>query len=431
MIDWILKKLNLRKASAIERLIEVTRFDSFGETDDSTGKYTVEYFWHTNPWTSASVGVIAKSISQVPVDFIDSNDEIIEKPELTGFMEQPNPENSIGDFIQSLVFSLELWGNIFIEWVNDEHGKQLYNLRPGNMSVEAINIRDRRYKYMVNGNVHVFKNEEIIHGRFEDPSNDLIGISPITPVINLLRTWERIETYNENFIQQGGRPSGILSSNDQINAVEYERLLEHVKKTFSSENNAGKTAVLPHGMSYQQISQTPKDMDFLEFIKYARESLLAVLQLPPVEVGVFEWANYANSVVQKRIFWEDSLLPLITKLEGILTRAVLPLVGPGLRVKFDLSDVAALRANELEKAQIADIYIGNGTITPNESREGIGKDTDDEAGDVRLVKMGLTPLEDLTFEEDLNEVPVDENDLTGDEMDQRIDQARRDLRIAE
>jgi len=390
-LDWLAKQFGyISKRSAVAAFSD----KAFPEPKrpETEEQYTTRRFYKLNAWVNAAVRAITLPISQVPVKIMRGEEEV-ENPDVVAFLEMPNVFQTMIEFIENLELSLILDGEIFIEPVNDNDGFQAYVLRSKNFEIQNEEQGKRKWRYTSQeGKEHVFAPDEIVFSREINPDDDFRGLAPLTPLKRCLITWERADLYNERFIKMGARPSGMISTSDQLDWDIRRRYQNEIKKFVEGEDNAGRIILLSHGMTFQEMGQTPKDMDYLGLIKYCRETLLAVLQIPPVQVGVFEWANYANSLIQKKMFWEESLIPRLVKIEAIMTRVVRMLFeDKTLSFEFDTSEIQALMDDELIKAQRDEINLRAGKTTINETRERDGLEPF-EGGDEPLLTFGLAPL---------------------------------------
>ena len=117
------------------------------------------------------------------------------------------------------------------------------------------------------------------------------------------------QQWNKYFFQNSARPDAVLESDSVLESGARQRVRESWKGMFG-QSGRGKTAILEGGLKYKEINRSQKDMDFIELRKFNREEILAAFGVPPVIVGVYEYANYANSKEQTQIFWKQTLIPL-------------------------------------------------------------------------------------------------------------------------
>jgi len=114
------------------------------------------------------------------------------------------------------------------------------------------------------------------------------------------------------------------------------------------------------GADVKELALSTKDLDFVNGKKLNREEITAVYGVPPALVGIFEFANYANSEQQRKIFWQNTIVPRIHMTEELVQVNILDPFFPGTKIKFDLSDVDALQADPVEIASAAKTYFDMG-----------------------------------------------------------------------
>ncbi len=408
------------------------------------GKFRVVDFFYRDPWFYSVVNAVASSISQVPVGiYIELADMkrhyITDHKQINDFLMQPNPIQTWSDFFYLSSLNLETNGNLFWAYNLGPGGlPEVYVLRSSNVEISRTPAGDRMYKYVpqnsTNPNTVVFFENEIIHTMNFDPMDDFRGMSPMQPALYDLVVSFLARTYNMAFIENGARPSGFVSVDKELDDVGLRRLKEQMFELLQGPKRAGAVGYLAKGESFESVQLTPKDMEFLNLIKASRESILSVMRIPPVIVGVFEFANYANSEIQKKLFWEEGLLPRVAKLENSMTRLLRRLFNGDIRFGFRTETVQALQPNQVELAQVISSLL-NGAIsimTINEARAKFGLDpVDPEIGDqlfsqgtAMLLEDAIDPTNTFAFDEptedDLFLRDEDEN-----ESKPRIIQARR------
>ena len=91
--------------------------------------------------------------------------------------------------------------------------------------------------------------------------------------------------------------------------------------------NAGRPLLLEGGLSWQPLSLSPKDMDFLEAKNAAARDIALAFGVPPMLLGIPGDNTYSNLAEANRAFWRTSVVPLVTRTAEV----ALGLASPGLR----------------------------------------------------------------------------------------------------
>jgi SPP1 gp7 family putative phage head morphogenesis protein len=132
-------------------------------------------------------------------------------------------------------------------------------------------------------------------------------------------------------------------------------------------------------------------MEFVNTKKLTREDILGVFGVPPSMVGVFEYANYANTKEQQKIFWQNTMMPKLSKMEAVINSFLVQPYDPNLICKFDYSGIEALHEDQKLKAEVDEILTRSGIKVINEVRED-RKLTPVRWGDVWNAPMMLMPI---------------------------------------
>jgi HK97 family phage portal protein len=233
------------------------------------------------------------------------------------------------------------------------------------------------YLFDVGGRSVAYSKDEIVHLKYCNPLNERWGMSPLCAARQGLLADFYAVLYNQKFFRQGARPSGVLSTQEELDDTSFRRLKAEFENAYSGAERSHRVILLEKGLQWQSVSLPQKDMEFVEQRKLSREEILAVYKVPPIEVGILEYANYANSETQDKIFWTKGVIPRLKKIEEMVNTFLVPLFngrtyerwGGPIFAEFDLSKVEALRENEDLKSQIAERLVRSGVWTVNEARQ--------------------------------------------------------------
>lgn len=291
------------------------------------------------------------------------------------FLVSPNPYNTIGDIKVHEVESLMLAGNGYLGFDNFVNGipTEFYPLEPWRTRIRpnAKGMPDG-FEYFIDPSKTVsYKYTEICHSKVYNVNDPFYGRSRIEPVHSELLLDHYVKRYNKNFFKNDATPSGMIFPNDP-GGVDFEQIKAWTQKweeRYRGVENSHKFGIFPVDGKFESFSPPLKDMAFLELLKFDREQILAVLGAPPALVGVYEYANYANSDIQKQLFWENAVLPIITLIEEALNQQIMYRFYDRDHVyKFDLSGVQALQEDEKIRAETDAILVRSNIMTVNEVR---------------------------------------------------------------
>ena len=164
---------------------------------------------------------------------------------------------------------------------------------------------------------------------------------------------------------------------------------------FGGSRNSRKPVVMPPGFDITTLTEAIQDMSFREMEKSLRERVLGCLGVPPALVGLFEFANYANSREQIKIFHTVTLPPKEDRIAKTITRRILKPYREDHWCKFNVSDIPALREDSKEQTERLSGEYDRGIITVGEFREqrGYGKTGDEDVDNMRVMTQSLIPFD--------------------------------------
>ena len=179
-------------------------------------------------------------------------------------------------------------------------------------------------------------------------------------------------SYNEAFFKGGAIPAAVL-------LLEYEPTDEQRKQWRASwdaytaqQAKRRRPLVLGGGVKDMQFpGQSPDDVTTATLPRLLRETICAVLGVPPAVVGIYEYANYANAQEQTRTFWQGRVLPLAQRIASGATEQLAVQYGADVRITLDTAGVAALQPDYIELAGAAQILVTSGVMDRDEVREAL------------------------------------------------------------
>jgi HK97 family phage portal protein len=216
---------------------------------------------------------------------------------------------------------------------------------------------------------HYFSLDEIIHIKLPNPANHLRGLAPIVPVFKNVLLDRYSTEHMIRFYKQGARLGGVIETQQKLTKEQITRLQRAFEADYTGKRNHHRTLILPQGMTYKAIEENPYQESLINFIKNNREPIMSAYNVPPIKVGLLDGATYANALIQLKIFFTDTIMPIISILEGALNKSNILLPSEkNLVLKFDLSQIEALQENQEQKAETAIKLLQSGW-TINEVRQ--------------------------------------------------------------
>ena len=315
-------------------------------------------------WVYTCVNTIAENVSSADFVLKNKEGEIVSDSPVLNLMYRPNKFMSGRSLRQWIIASLELTGNAYIlkdSILRDGTPTELFPLFsqlveiiPGKNSSSPI----EGYKYRAGSQTAYYKASDVIHFKYFNPFDFFYGLSPISAARSALDSLEKAESYNRAFFEHSGTLSGVLHTENKLDDATRNRIINAWNEKYQGAKKAHKVALLEGGLKWQNTSLSQRDMDFIESVKMDRETILSIFHIPPALVGLFEQAQQFNTKEQQRIFWQLCVLPKQSLMLETFTEFLLPHFDKTKTMYFDkdISQVACLKEEELERAQTAKIY---------------------------------------------------------------------------
>lgn len=282
----------------------------------------------------------------------------------------PNPYQSARDFRDNIFTDFLLEGNVFIYW----DGAHLYHLPSS--SVEVLTdpktfVKGYRYGGQTN-----FKPEEIIH--FKDLSSDSIyrGTSRLVSADRNIKILYKMQTFQEQFFENGAVMGLILTSDNTLSQVAKERTLQNWMAKYSPKNGARKPMILDSGLKpWGEFAPNFQEMDFDQSIKTHDHKILKSLGVPPI---LLDGGNNANIAPNLRLLYLETVLPIVSRYVSALERFF------GYDIEAVTTTVSALQPEMKDIASYYTTLVNGGVLSPNEARTELRYETKPGHDDIRI-----------------------------------------------
>lgn len=428
----MLKNLFKRKHNQIENQKQL----SF---NDLIGVYTTNFIYTPNydkiyregyaqnPIVRACVDRIARGCSQIELKLFKTVKgkklEIKEHP-ILNLLKNPNAFLSGSDFIRDMISYKLLAGNIFILADNlAKDTKQISELFLPNPNDVSIKLNENGLPYIYickiqNGNqvnypISIKGKSQMLHIKDFSPDKMFLGSSRLMSAAIAVDTTNACGSFNYNMLQNGLRPSGalIVENGAALTEKQHARLKEELKDTYAGAGNAGKPLIFEGGLKWQEMSLNPKDMEFKENLLISARLVAGVFGVPPQLVNIPGESTYNNYAEAKEAFWIDTIIPEMQSIVEGFNKWLCPRYDESLTLEINEDAIDALsyrRARKLEQLN------QNRFMTINEKRLAGGLDAVNEKNaNTLLVESGLTPINELSFSENTQDLNIIDSQTNG------------------
>lgn len=332
----------------------------------------------------------------------------VETHEVLTLLNKPNPLQDRAQFIEALVGFYEIAGNAYIE-ANTGLGDELYKkkpieiwpVRPDRMKIIPGNMGYPAYYEYCSGGVSykwpvdpVKIRSKIAHWKTFNPTNEWYGLAPLEAALLQLDQNNAGQTWNLALLQNSAAPSGVLTNKisdanprGEMTNEQYARLKAEYNEWHTGSRNAGRPMIIEGGLQWQQIALSPKEMDFLKSNATTATDIFTIFGVPPELVGLGQ-KTFNNYKEARLAFYEETVLPTMDGLRGVLNNYLSPQYGDNVFLDYDKDDIEALTPRrEAKYLSLQPVTF----LTENEKREQVGYDAV-EGGDV----LATTAVQDGT-----------------------------------
>ena len=126
--------------------------------------------------------------------------------------------------------------------------------------------------------------------------------------------------------------------------------------------------IITQGANYQATNNSNRDMEFLELLQYARDRIITIFGVPPAKVGIIKTGNIGTGTGESQ---DKNFGKVINGDCRVIEDAFNKNLGrSGFQELFEF--IREDHENKLNRADIEDKQLRNGTTFINEVRSGYG-----------------------------------------------------------
>lgn len=302
----------------------------------------------------------------------------------------PNRYQTRTEFMESIMLNLVCWGNAYIGVTRDSRGQviSLLPLMSSQMTVELEPNGNVLYQYTSeNGSLVRYDSNAIWHIKLF--GNGVVGMSPLGYARQSIGVAIATENRIGKLAASGGKQSGILMV-DKVLTPEQRKAVRSNFETLTGGPD-DRLFVLEAGMTFQNTSLSPADMEMLQNRRFQVEDIARFMGVPSVLINDTSGSTTWGSGVQQLVegFYKLNLRPYLERIESSITRHLMPRTEWGnIEIEFDFD--ALLRADQSARYDGYSKAIQSGQMTPNEARRKEGRPAMD-GGDKIYLNGTLVP----------------------------------------
>lgn len=323
----------------------------------------------------------------------DDNRSLASTHPLNKVLVEPQENKTFYNWAQDIVGQLQGFGNAYavISRNKDYTVKELIFVPTQNVIITRLTNGEYYYKISLPNSTKSIDvwYEDILHFR----NMSLDGISGISPISQHQHTLERAygeSDYSKSFYDNAANIGGVVKHPSKLSKEAIEQIKTAFSDAYGGTSNAGKTAVLAEGMSYEQFKLvSPADAEYIQSKKLTDSDIANIFRVPVVLLNSTEASTYANVENLNVYFQMYSLSPIY---KCMVQQMNLKLISPSKqgKVYFEFDPESLLTATSKQKMEALDRGIKGSFLTPNEARRKLNLNPIDGLDDV-FIPLNMTP----------------------------------------
>lgn len=323
---------------------------------------------------------------------------------LAALTHRPNKYQSGAQFMGSNTVYLNISGNSYVMLDRPKVGAlptAMYPLRPDRVWIIPDEARSLKgYLYVPEGRsprdgVPILP-EDMIHVRLPNPGDPLegmgYGLSPFAAMSQSADVDNAITAYLKMFFQKGTAMNVYLKFDVPMDDATISQVKHRFQEIYGGYEKWSDVGVIDQGGEIKSFGSSFKEMAF-QNLDYRNESRITGPFGVPLTVlntlAGMSGATYSNKETDRRIFWEDTMIPELGLHEADYQLALS--AADGAFVAFDTRQIPALKK---DKAALSSAFVSlvNVGVTKNAAASYLDMDLGEmKDGDVIYLPLNLIP----------------------------------------
>lgn len=355
-------------------------------------------------WVYRAINAVASNASRLPIELRSgTEDGPLAAPQALNRLlnRRANPFESAAIFRYRLSSQLLLSKKgVFVEVVRDRAGRpaQLTLLPPAYtwpipdrndfISGFRVDISGQSPEFVPYLNPAGLPN--VLWIRLPHPTDPYSGSTPMESAGISIDLDYYARLYNRTFLQNDGRPGGILAVGGEIDEEDGDEL----KRRFNGNGQAGRVSVIEaDDVTWVDTAVTPRDAQYIQGRAATKEDILIAFGVPESVIGNASGRTYDNADAERLVFWQETMLAHLDLLSGFYDFLTEGGIDDDVYVRHNTTSVDVLqRAKEAKEKHNAEMIV-RGLKSPDEGRESSGLEEYDVPGSRSLyLPKTLSPI---------------------------------------
>lgn len=342
----------------------------------------------------ACVKILTESVATLPLQMFKLNTngtrvQVKDHDVIRLLYNKPNRYQTRIEFFEQLMLNL-VAGNAYVK--KDYVGKKLVSLQvinSGSVDPSIQNDGTPLYKCQIGSSKFEYSDEQIWHIKLF--GTGFVGMSPIAYGAQSIGIGLAGSDKTSRLMSNGAKPTGAILTPKWLKKDQRDDIREEMDMLVNGDD--GDMPVLEGGMSFEQISLTPEDLELIDIRKLAVEEACRYFGVNPILIFSTDSSTTWGSGIEQLVegFHKFGLRPYLERIEES-ARIHLLQRHEWDEFEFEFKTKDLLRASYLQRVTSNKDRIMSGQASLNQIRLEEG-DAPDPNGDFLLVPVNMTTAE--------------------------------------
>lgn len=342
----------------------------------------------------ACVKILTESVATLPLQMFKLNTngtrvQVKDHDVIRLLYNKPNRYQTRIEFFEQLMLNL-VAGNAYVK--KDYVGKKLVSLQvinSGSVDPSIQNDGTPLYKCQIGNSKFEYSDEQIWHIKLF--GTGFVGMSPIAYGAQSIGIGLAGSDKTSRLMSNGAKPTGAILTPKWLKKDQRDDIREEMDMLVNGDD--GDMPVLEGGMSFEQISLTPEDLELIDIRKLAVEEACRYFGVNPILIFSTDSSTTWGSGIEQLVegFHKFGLRPYLERIEES-ARIHLLQRHEWDEFEFEFKTKDLLRASYLQRVTSNKDRIMSGQASLNQIRLEEG-DAPDPNGDFLLVPVNMTTAE--------------------------------------
>jgi len=314
--------------------------------------------------------------------------------DLQRLIDRPNPDINWSEMMELVTQHIDLAGNAYWTMIRAGNGnlpRELWPILP--QGIKIVPGKERlvqRYEYQRGQVVRNIDPEDVVHIKTCNPGDFLFGMPTIQAAGRAVDVDRDSGDWQKISLQNRGVSDYAIVLDPDTTQEQIDRIRDLHRQHQGGKHNARQPYLTTKDI--KTLNQSAVEMDFVASRNKVWEEIASAMGVPLPMIGVLENATLANIEVSRRIFWLDTIIPLLRMIRSQLQAQLAFDFGPDWKIDYDLSSVEALREDTAAKIKAAR-ELWNMGVPFNRVNEVLELEVGEvEGGDLGYLSAGLLPV---------------------------------------